>query len=407
MVAQLAAIPIATAVGEFALPYLIKEAGKIGVKKFIQTYGNTAWQAIAGVTGGMITQITAPIDLQTEKILGMPVSRITGQGEVYSDIEDKEKQIPTKVTEEEPTTPTEPEPPEDPDVGADLAAEAAIHTTKKLLEDKKTKDITKQTEDLVPKDIADETEMFNIGNRITLKWTGHKGVRPDLTNTKATILKINRKRMIVKTEDNETLNILPEQTLEYFKVKNEWIKKDKELGVTKQTKDLIKKQKTKFRKHQSGQYFVDIDGKEKFEIYDNSSDTGRSAPAWQVSGQDEFGDNQGRIATIDTFNTYREAKEYVLQLIEEHTQTSNQLSEKELLFLKNLRTFALPESASDNLYQKIKKLSEGEKANLTEKETNDLASYGLTYFESQEGTDEAIFNSIDDLELLDKKLRKK
>ena len=55
--------------------------------------------------------------------------------------------------------------------------------------------------------------MFNLGDTITLKWTGHKGVRPDLTNTKATILKINRKRMIVKT-DNGTLNILPEQTLE-------------------------------------------------------------------------------------------------------------------------------------------------------------------------------------------------
>ena len=44
--------------------------------------------------------------------------------------------------------------------------------------------------------------MFNIGNTITLKWTGHRGVRVDLTNTKATILKINRKRMIVKTENN-------------------------------------------------------------------------------------------------------------------------------------------------------------------------------------------------------------
>ena len=33
--------------------------------------------------------------------------------------------------------------------------------------------------------------MFNLGDIITLKWTGHSGVRPDLTNTKATILKIN------------------------------------------------------------------------------------------------------------------------------------------------------------------------------------------------------------------------
>ena len=47
--------------------------------------------------------------------------------------------------------------------------------------------------------------MFNVGDEVTLKWTGHKGVRPDLTNTKATILKINTKRMIVKTTNNETL----------------------------------------------------------------------------------------------------------------------------------------------------------------------------------------------------------
>ena len=70
--------------------------------------------------------------------------------------------------------------------------------------------------------------MFNIGNTITLKWTGHRGVRGDLTNTKATILKINRKRMIVKTENNEILNILPGQTLEHFKANSYFIKKDKE-----------------------------------------------------------------------------------------------------------------------------------------------------------------------------------
>ena len=59
---------------------------------------------------------------------------------------DKDKHV---TTETEEPKPPEQKPPEDPDVGADLAAEAAIHTTKKLLEDKKTKDITKQTEELV------------------------------------------------------------------------------------------------------------------------------------------------------------------------------------------------------------------------------------------------------------------
>ena len=222
------AIPIATTVGEFAAPYLIRKAGEISVKKFIQTYGNTAWQSIAGVTGGMIAQLTEPVDLQTEKILGMPVSRITGQEQVYSDIEDKDKEkeeVLTKTTEEKLTEPTEPEPPEDPDVVGDaIATEVAIHTTKRLLE-------------------------------------------------------------------------------------------DKELSVSQQTKNLIKKQKIKFRKHQAGQYFVDIGGKEKFEIFDTSLDTGEKVSTWQVSGQDEFGDNQGFIEVQDAFNTYREAKEYVLQQI--------------------------------------------------------------------------------------------
>ena len=168
MVAQLAAIPIATTIGEFAAPYLIRKAGEIGVKKFIQTYGNTAWQSIAGVTGGMIAQLTEPVDLQTEKLFGMPVSRITGQGEVYDDIdysyvdEDKENdEVPTKTTEEKLTDPTEPEPPKDPDVGADLAAEAAIHTTKKLLEDKELS-ISQQTKNLTSK----------IKNKITT-WEDH------------------------------------------------------------------------------------------------------------------------------------------------------------------------------------------------------------------------------------------
>ena len=94
MVAQ-AAIPIVTAVGEYAAPYLIREAGKIGIKKFIETYGSTAFQTIAGsVVGGMILDKAPPLDLQQEKLFGMPVSRITGQEEVYSDIEEPKKVEP-------------------------------------------------------------------------------------------------------------------------------------------------------------------------------------------------------------------------------------------------------------------------------------------------------------------------
>jgi len=80
MIAQLAAIPIATAVGEFAAPYLLRKAGEIGLTRFIQVYGGAAAASIG-------IQKTQPVDLQTEKIMGMPVSHITGQGEVYDDID--------------------------------------------------------------------------------------------------------------------------------------------------------------------------------------------------------------------------------------------------------------------------------------------------------------------------------
>ena len=90
-------VPIVTAVGEFAAPYLIREAGKVGIKKFIETYGSTAFQTIAGsVVGGMILDKAPPVDLQKEKLFGMPVSHITGQGEVYSDIEEPKKVEPLK-----------------------------------------------------------------------------------------------------------------------------------------------------------------------------------------------------------------------------------------------------------------------------------------------------------------------
>jgi len=80
MVAQLAITPIATAVGEFAAPYLLRKAGEIGLTRFIQVYGGAAAASIG-------IQKTQPVDLQTEKIMGMPVSHITGQGEVYDDID--------------------------------------------------------------------------------------------------------------------------------------------------------------------------------------------------------------------------------------------------------------------------------------------------------------------------------
>ena len=92
---------IATVAGEFAPSFLTKEATKVGIKQFIQTYGSTAFRTVAPViTGGMIAEkvIEAypPVDLQKEKLFGVPLNRITGQGEVYSDIEEPKKVEPLK-----------------------------------------------------------------------------------------------------------------------------------------------------------------------------------------------------------------------------------------------------------------------------------------------------------------------
>jgi hypothetical protein len=89
--------PILTLAGEFAAPYLIKEATKLGIKKFIQNYGSTAFQAISiGVVGGMIEQIAEPVDLQNEKLFGMPVRHIIGQEQVYDDTKYFKKPEPLK-----------------------------------------------------------------------------------------------------------------------------------------------------------------------------------------------------------------------------------------------------------------------------------------------------------------------
>jgi hypothetical protein len=42
----LPAIPIATAIGRFAAPYLVKELGKIGANKFVKTYGDEAFTSL-------------------------------------------------------------------------------------------------------------------------------------------------------------------------------------------------------------------------------------------------------------------------------------------------------------------------------------------------------------------------
>ena len=177
MVVQ-AAIPIITAVGEFTTPYLLRKAGEIGLTRFIQVYGSAAATAIG-------IQKTQPVDLQTEKILGMPVSHITGQGEVYDDTDysaiDEDREVePLKYIPEihggEPLPPIEQEsfpvedkietwnesfkipekietnkgleiPPQEKKAPPGFEIPKTVDTS--ILTKDKPKDITKQTKDLV------------------------------------------------------------------------------------------------------------------------------------------------------------------------------------------------------------------------------------------------------------------
>ena len=83
---MVAVIPIITAVGEFAAPHLIREATKIGGKKFIQKFGLDAWISITtAVTGGTIAQETPPVDLQNEKLFGTSISSLPGMPTTYYD----------------------------------------------------------------------------------------------------------------------------------------------------------------------------------------------------------------------------------------------------------------------------------------------------------------------------------
>jgi len=68
---------------------------------------------------------------------------------------------------------------------------------------------------------------LKVGDIITLNWNGGLGVPMYRNYDKATILKFNKKRIVVES-GGVIYKILPEQTLEHFKKNNTWINKDKE-----------------------------------------------------------------------------------------------------------------------------------------------------------------------------------
>ena len=81
---------IATAAGEFGTSFLAKEATKIGIKQFIQTYGSVAFRTVSPIImGGMlfekVVEAYPPVDLQKEKLFGTPISSLPGMPTTYYD----------------------------------------------------------------------------------------------------------------------------------------------------------------------------------------------------------------------------------------------------------------------------------------------------------------------------------
>tara|TARA_Y100001938_G_scaffold150906_1_gene244303 strand:+ start:571 stop:3621 length:3051 start_codon:yes stop_codon:yes gene_type:complete len=129
----LPAIPIITAIGRFAAPYLVKELGKIGANKFVKTYGDEAFTSLNETLANNTPMVNAE---------AMPMVNPN-----FMSKKDEEDKTPTVVSEDEIKQPQK-QPPEDPDLGTKLAAEAALQVSKKLSESEQTEKLITGTKDL-------------------------------------------------------------------------------------------------------------------------------------------------------------------------------------------------------------------------------------------------------------------
>ena len=128
--------PIATAVGRYGVPYLVREVLKVGKDKFVNTYGNEAFTSINNLS------------IQSSELFQKEVENYTNDIDEGKEEETTGTELSTELKKEEPPKLPE-EPPKGPDIGTELATEAVTQATKKVLEDKKL-DVSKQTKDLVP-----------------------------------------------------------------------------------------------------------------------------------------------------------------------------------------------------------------------------------------------------------------
>ena len=173
--------PIATAVGRYGVPYLVREVLKVGKDKFVNTYGNEAFTSINNLS------------IQSSELFQKEVENYTNDIDEGKEEETTGTELSTEVKKEEPPKLPE-EPPKGPDIGTELATEAVTQATKKVLEDKK-QDVTKQTEDIV-RGIGDNNPPSSIEEETTLLKTKPREYKGEITET--TSLNENLKKAIAK-----------------------------------------------------------------------------------------------------------------------------------------------------------------------------------------------------------------
>jgi hypothetical protein len=160
-----AAAGILTAIGRYGIPYLVRQAQKQGVDKFVQTYGNEAYTAISeSLNLPMVNQDNIPMV----------------NPNFNSDNSNEEDDNLPMVRDQQKTNQPQQEPPQDkgPNLGTEVAIDTALELSKNLPEEE---NIKSQTDKLISKtknkiqtwekyfDSKEEAEQVAKENNITLK----------------------------------------------------------------------------------------------------------------------------------------------------------------------------------------------------------------------------------------------
>ena len=193
MAPPLLAIPIVTAVGRFAAPYLSKELSKLGLNKFVSTYGKEAFTSL---------NETLAADTPMVKVDSVPM---VNPNFASTDSDDDDPNLPMVKDQNQSNQPQQ-EPPEDkgPNLGTEVATEAALEISKNL---SKQEDIKSQTE----KALEPKVEFGPLTSREKQTALALMGDQPEfysrvvksITDAKPNKLTKNKWKSFIQADKNE------------------------------------------------------------------------------------------------------------------------------------------------------------------------------------------------------------